>query len=87
MGYLRENRRFVTHSIPLSDQNHGKIAMLAIDLRYISKQEVLDLLYSPTKLSGPSPPKHSQDLSKSRLNKLKSNSTSMMTHKKDLERK
>ena len=46
-----ENKRFITHTIPLYDNNNQKIAILKADLRYVSKQELLDLLYSPTKLA------------------------------------
>lgn len=51
MASLKNRRRFITHNIPLYDHSHHKMATLIVELRFISKQEVLDLMYSPTKLS------------------------------------
>lgn len=90
MTVLKNNKRFVTHSIPLHDSADAKIATLALDLRYITKQEVLDLLYSPTKLSGsvakePREKDKSPDLFQSKVSqgeRMRANSTLLSTTKK-----
>jgi hypothetical protein len=37
--------------VALTDQNNKEIGSLHLDLRYITKKELLDLMYSPQKLS------------------------------------
>lgn len=64
INYLADQKRFITHSFPLFDQKNEKMGTLKVDLRYVDKQEILDLLYSPTKLA------HSKAVSKPDLDKL-----------------
>lgn len=51
MATLEQNKRFTVQIVPMADQNNEKIASLHIDLRYVSKKEILDLMYSPKQLS------------------------------------
>lgn len=51
MATLEENKRFTVQIVPLYDQSEQNIASLHMDLRFISKKELLDLMYSPKQLS------------------------------------
>jgi len=51
MSALETNKRFTVQVIQLLDQNDQNIAALHLDLRYISKKELLDLMYSPKQLA------------------------------------
>jgi hypothetical protein len=51
MATLEQNKRFTVQIVPLLDQADQNIASLHIDLRYITKKELLDLMYSPKQLS------------------------------------
>jgi hypothetical protein len=54
MATLELNRRFTVQVVQLTDNNGEKIAAIQLDLRYISKKELLDLMYSPKQLAGKS---------------------------------
>ncbi len=51
MATLEENKRFTVHVVQLEDENGLNIAALHLDLRFVSKKELLDLMYSPKQLS------------------------------------
>lgn len=51
MATLEENKRFTVQIVQLMDQSQQEIAALHIDLRFVSKRELLDLMYSPKQLS------------------------------------
>lgn len=38
MNNIMENKRFVTHTIPMYNVNETKIGILKLDLRFITKQ-------------------------------------------------
>ena len=56
MSTLEENKRFTVQSIPIYNQNNSHVATVQLDLRYVSKEEILDLMYSPKQLSDPNKP-------------------------------
>jgi hypothetical protein len=51
MATLEENKRFTVQMVQLLDQSDQNLAAIHLDLRFISKRELLDLMYSPTQLS------------------------------------
>jgi hypothetical protein len=51
MATLESNKRFTVQVVHLMDQNDQNMASLHLDLRYVSKKEILDLMYSPRQLA------------------------------------
>lgn len=42
-------RRYIQQRVPVFNKTGVKVGSLLLDLRYLEKQELLDLLYSPQK--------------------------------------
>ena len=50
MATLEERKRFSVQIAQLYDQSGANLACLHLDMRYVSKRELLDLMYSPKQL-------------------------------------
>lgn len=50
MATLEERKRFSVQVAQLYDQSGSNLACLHLDMRFVSKRELLDLMYSPKQL-------------------------------------
>ena len=44
---IKKRKRYISHKVTMFNKNGIKVGLLALDLRYVTKQELLDLIYSP----------------------------------------
>lgn len=51
MSTMEINKRFTVQILPLLDLLGDNIANVQLDLRFVSKKELLDLMYSPRQLA------------------------------------
>ena len=63
---MQQRRRYIHYRVPLFSRNGIRIGSLLLDYRFIEKQELLDLIYSPNSKLSQTSPRSSREFSSSR---------------------